>query len=185
MIDPNDVTVRFFEELDLDDFCDYWFRSPPSFWETRPILLSSFGTEEETRQRMLTRIAENATSRPLTVLYKGERVGVHGGTHFVENESLIMHAHFFFQKFRGQGIGTISYVKAMEKFLKELNLKKIIFKTPIQTAAPLRIKEKLGLKALREEVLDWPQLRPGTRALVFEVTPADMPFLKNKVGIVG
>ena len=187
-IDPLDVTLRYFDfHKDIDALCDYFYRSPPGFMESMGLNLAFMGDEMEFRKTWLAALEENAKKgeRPRTqiVSYKNELVGMHSTTHYLPKESLIMHAHFYYEKFRGLGIGTISYVKAMENLLMDFSLKEILFKTPVQNLAPMKIKEKLGLKPIGEEILDWPILLPGTRAKVFRVDLAELERIKIRLGM--
>lgn len=118
----------------------------------------------------------------LFVFYRGEPVGFHNSTHREPGQTLIMHAHFFRADLRGKGIGTVSYVLAMEKFLTEYGYQEVIFKTPEQNIAAMKIKEKIGLAPIGEEVIDWPQLVQPLPVKVFRVTRSELPLMKNRMG---
>lgn len=186
-VSPDDVDVRYFRENDLDDYCNYFFRSPPGFLEGIGLRPEALGSEDSFRQSFLAHLKELNQNGPpskfLLVLFQGEKVGFHLLTHINGNDSAIMHAHFFRPEYRGLGIGTISYVKAMEVFMRDFGFKEIVFKTPMQNRAPMRIKEKLGLQPLGEEVLDWPSLQPGTRAQLFRVDRQTLKQIKTRLGI--
>jgi len=118
-----------------------------------------------------------------TIFYRGERVGFHTSTHHIPNESITMHAHLVRADLRGKGIGLVSYVLAIEKFFQEFKLARVIFKTPVQNLAPMRIKEKLGIKPIAEEIIDWPALVEPLQTKVFHVTPDQVPKLKRAARI--
>jgi hypothetical protein len=59
---------------------------------------------------------------------------------------------------------------ACRVFLQRFDLKRILFKTPAQNVGAIRVKEKLGIRCLGEEVVDFGIIRPGTLAKVYELT---------------
>ena len=181
-LNPKDVEVRPISAADLDDLIRYFYHSPPGFMESIGIDPAKLDPEPVFRERWTTRIAEKESAgepmQALIVFYRGERVGLHSSTHYAEGESLVMHAHFFRPDLRGLGIGTISYVKAIEYFLKTLGLKEVLFKTPVQNTGAMKIKEKLGLSPEGEEVLDWPLLRGKLPAKVYRVNEARLAQIK-------
>ncbi len=54
----------------------------------------------------------------------------------------------------------------MERF----DLKRILFKTPVQNVGAIRVKEKLGIRFIGEEVVEFGAIRAGTLARVYELT---------------
>jgi RimJ/RimL family protein N-acetyltransferase len=184
----DEVEARFMRLEDLDDLCDYFFRSPPGFLTAMGINMAAMQKEEEFRAGHENGIrqaaAENKHPRCVTVLFRGKRVGMHSLTH-MQGESAIMHAHFYHTEARGRGIGTVSYVKAMHLFLHDFGLKEIVFKTPVHNLAPMRIKEKLGLVPEGEEELNWPLLLPGVRAKIYRVRAHDLARIKARLGFPG
>lgn len=61
--------------------------------------------------------------------------------------------------------------------MARFKLKRIVFKTPAQNAASIRIKEKLGIRYLGEETVGFGIVKEGTLAKVFEVTREEADFL--------
>jgi len=188
MRDSNsDIQVREIEVGDLEDMYRYFFESPPEFLRSIGLKPRQPGDDEIFRQRWAEQFAERKSGgQPipvLTVLFRGERIGFHTTTHREPGKSLIMHAHFFRSDLRGKGIGTVSYVLALDKFLTEYGYKEVIFKTPKRNLAPMKIKEKLGLEPIGEEVIDWPQLIEPLAVKVFRVLESDLPGLKTRVGL--
>lgn len=186
-ISSHDVQVREIRFEDLADMRKYFFESSPEFLNSIGLKTPQPGEAENFQKRWEQQFEErNKNGTPiavLTVFYRGERVGFHPSTHRETGESLIMHAHFFREDLRGKGIGTISYVLAIEKFLTEYGYKAVVFKTPIQNFAPMKIKEKLGLTPIGEEVIDWPQLLTPLPVKIFRVTRSELPRLKDRVGL--
>lgn len=184
-ISNRDVQVREFQREDLVDLRKYFFESSPEFLNSIGLKTPAPGEAENFQKMWEQRLNDREKGGPpipvLTVFYRGERVGFHTSTHREAGQSLIMHAHFFREDLRGKGIGTISYVLAIEKFLTEYGYKEVIFKTPKQNIAPMKIKEKLGLTPIGEEVIDWPQLLKPLPVKVFRATQAQLPSLKARV----
>lgn len=183
MIEPKDVVVRAITEADLPAMVRYFFESSPEYLNGIGMKARTRAEAQEFERRWLERISSGERYPAFAVNYRDELVGFHTSTHFSPGESLIMHAHFVAPALRGLGIGTISYVKAMEKFFAEFDVRKILFKTPIQNRAPMRIKEKLGLLPVGEEIIDWPVLVRPLPTKVFEVTRAQLPDLRRRAGL--
>jgi hypothetical protein len=59
----------------------------------------------------------------------------------------------------------------------------VIFKTPKRNTAPLKIKEKLGLEPIGEEVINWPALIEPLLVKVFRATLTELLLLKARVGL--
>jgi len=176
------IDVRHIQPADLPDLKKYFFESPPEFLRSiglKPMLPAEAADFDLRWQQRFADRQQNPIPC-LTVFLGDERVGVHSSTHYQAGHSLIMHAHFFRSDRRGQGIGTISYVKALDIFFGEFGLQEILFKTPRQNRAPMRIKEKLGLLPIAEEVIDWPALIAPLETHVFRVTPDQMPELRRR-----
>ena len=184
---PGDVRVRRFRPSDVGLFCDYFFRSPPAFLHGLGLLPFPPGEEKRRRARWAEtfRLARQGKERirVLTVLYRGRPVGIHPLTDLVESRSGVMHAHFFRPQDRGRGIGRISYVKAMSRYLREFGLREIRFQSPTHNPAPLRIKEVLGLRPVGTCVYKSPLVRAGLRARVFQVRRAELPAVARRVGV--
>jgi RimJ/RimL family protein N-acetyltransferase len=105
-------------------------------------------------------------------LYKEKAVGVHLINQIIPNESGVFHAHIWEKELRGQGIATKTYPMACKVFFDSFCFQRIIFKTPINNLGAIRVKEKLGLKILGEEVLIGKGIvKDGTRVKVFEMRP--------------
>lgn len=186
-VDPRDVEVRFMQLADVPALGEYFFRSPPGFIESIGLNVKSFGDEagfyRAFEEGLAGVAARGEKPKSYTVWYRGERIGVHSSTHYVAGESICMHAHFFKPAHRGRGIGTVSGVKAAERLLLDHDLRRVLFKIPVQNQGPLGVIRKLGLKSEGREVLDWPQL---VRPLESEVFSADLALvrqLKARFGI--
>jgi len=61
----------------------------------------------------------------------------------------IFHAHLWEKSRRGCGIGMHTYPKACHIFFERFDLRRILFKTPVQNMGAIRVKEKLGIPCLR------------------------------------
>ena len=109
-------------------------------------------------------------SRFLTITYKDKAIGSHTLSPLEEGDYGVFHAHIWKQEMRGKGIARITYPIACQIFMERFGLKRILFKTPIQNIAAIRVKERLGIRCIGEETIDFGIVRDGTRANVFELT---------------
>ncbi|MBX3019032.1 MAG: hypothetical protein KF767_14185 [Bdellovibrionaceae bacterium] len=186
-VNPRDVEVRFLTMADVPALCDYFFRSPPGFIESIGLKKDAFGDEASFvglyEKGLADLAAKGLPPKSYTVFYQGERIGMHSSTHYVPGESICMHAHFFKPTDRARGIGTVSGVKAAERFLLDHQVKRVLFKIPVQNAGPLGVIRKLGLPSQGIEVLDWPQLVRPMDAEVFSVDLEQVRAVKSRFGI--
>ncbi len=187
-ISKQDIQVQEIKREDFIHLHRYFFESPAEYLNSIGLKFPMPGEAEKFQKKWEQLFSDRDKSGlpipVLTVLYKDRPMGFHPSTHQIPGESLIMHAHFFNSELRGMGIGTVSYVLAIEKFLTFYGYKEVIFKTPKQNAAPIKIKEKLGLVASGEEVIDWPALVRPLQVTVFRVNLSDIAILKSRVGLV-
>lgn len=146
MIDQKLVSLRNITEADIPLLLNYWFHSPSGFIEGMGVDFKKMPTESEMKQTYLNRLAEmkiNSEIKPAGVIitYDGKAIGMHSVVPFVEGDYGIFHAHIFNPDFRRKGLGMISYPKGCRLFMERFNLNKIIFKTPVQNTAAIRVKE--------------------------------------------
>ena len=173
-LNPSKISLRDFKVSDIPMVCDYWFRSPEGFIESRGVDFSKMPPEPEFHKNIKEKVEDNQKAgRPdnaLIILYDGKPVGMHTMFPLTPGEEGIFHAHIFFEKFRGKGVALISYRLACEEFFKRFNLKKVVFKTPAQNIPAIKVKQKLGVPKIGEEIIDFGIIKAGTKAQVFEWT---------------
>jgi RimJ/RimL family protein N-acetyltransferase len=174
-VDPRSVSVRDLSEADIPFVLDYWFRSPPGF-------IASLGADptklpaeaqfaDSLRQRVLMNAGlERSRLASLAILHEGQFVGFHNLNPLVEGEFGVFHAHISRPEFRRRGVAECSYPQACRVFLQRFDLKRILFKTPAQNVGAIRVKEKLGIRFIGEELVDFGIIRNGTLAKVYELT---------------
>ena len=177
-VDPRSVSVRDLSEEDVPFVLDYWFRSPPGFIESLgadPGKLPPEPVFADTLRERIRRNRELAISKlnTLAILHDGAFVGLHNLNPLVEGQSGVFHAHVVRPEYRRRGIAEISYPQACRLFLARFDLERILFKTPVQNLGAIRVKEKLGIRFLGEETVDFGIIRTGTRARVYELTRAE------------
>mgnify|MGYP001584581062 CR=1 FL=1 len=178
-IDPNLIEMRDLSEQDIPLILNYWYHSPQGFFESMGVDLTKMLTESEMEKKLREKLSENKTLQGsklnvVIILYNKEAIGNHTINPLVEGDHGIFHAHIWKMGMRGKGLGVYTYPKACKIFMQRFNLKKILFKTPIQNISAIRVKEKLGIRFVGEEIIDFGIVRAGTRAKVFELTKEEV-----------
>jgi RimJ/RimL family protein N-acetyltransferase len=169
------VSVRDLTEEDIPYILDYWFHSPPGFIESMGVDPSKLLPEPEFKKFLLEKIRANrelpaSKLNVQIILYEQRPIGFHTLGPLEENESAVFHAHIWNPEYRRRGIGMFSYPAACRVFFKRFNLKRILFKTPLQNTGAIRVKEKLGIHCIGEEtVVNLGILKDGTYTKVFEL----------------
>lgn len=174
-VDPPSISVRDLGEADIPIVLDYWFRSPPGFIESLGADPAKFPVEAAFADALRQRVQRNASLASsklasLAILHEGEFIGFHNLNPLVEGDHAVFHAHIARPEFRRRGVAEHSYPQACRVFLERFDLKRILFKTPVQNVGAIRVKEKLGIRFIGEELVDFGVLREGTLAKVFELT---------------
>lgn len=174
MVDPQLLDVRDFAETDVSELLHYWYHSPPELIEAMGIDPRKLLPEDEFGKLMFAECRANrlltaSKLRFLTITYKDEAIGGHAISPLVEGDYGVFHAHIWKPELRGKGIARITYPKACLIFMDRFDLKRILFKTPIQNVAAIRVKEELGIRYIGEEIISFGVIRDGTRAKVFEL----------------
>ncbi len=174
-VDPRSVSVRDLSEAEIPFVLDYWFRSPPGFIESLGADPTKLPTEAQFADSLRQRIRVNETLAvsklsSLAILHAGHFVGFHSLNPLTEGDSGVFHAHISQPEFRRRGIAECSYPQACRIFLQRFDLRRILFKTPVQNVGAIRVKEKLGIRCIGEELVDFGIIRPGTLAKVYELT---------------
>jgi RimJ/RimL family protein N-acetyltransferase len=175
MVEPQLVKVRDFSEKDLGQLMDYWYHSSAGFIEAMGIDPDKLLPEHQFQKFMIDECRENSflsasKSRFLTITYKDKAIGSHTLSPLVEGDYGVFHAHIWNPEMRGKRIARITYPIACRIFMERFDLKRILFKTPIQNTAAIRVKEQLGIRYIGEEIIRFGVIRDGTRAKVFELT---------------
>lgn len=184
-IDRKLISVRDLTEADVPFVSQYWYHSPPGFIESLGVDLAKMGSEVDWVRGITQRIRSNS-SLPvskfsgLAILYDGKPIGIHSMNMIEEGDSGVFHAHIISPEFRRRGIGMFSYPLACKLFIERFGLKRVLFKTPAQNAGAIRVKEKLGIRCIGEEVVGFGIVRDGTLAKVFELTAPELDFILKR-----
>lgn len=173
------VSVRDLKESDISKILDYWHRSPNNFLENMGVDLNKMPSEFEMKKILLEKF-QNITkdksfkSTVLIITYEDQAVGVHSLFPIEVGEHAVFHAHIFDENFRGKGIAQISYMKACKIFIERFSFKRILFKTPVRNIGAIKVKEKLGIRCIGEEEINFGFIKEGTKAKVFELRREDL-----------
>lgn len=174
-INPSLIDVRDLELGDLQYILNYWFNSPAGFVESIGVDLAKMPTEIEMKEHLTKRLEVNSkleTSKlnALVILYGDKPIGFHTLVPVTAGDSGVFHAHIWQADMRKKGVGFYSYPKACMLFIERFNLQKIIFKTPEQNIGAIKVKEKLGIRCIGEEIIGFDIIKDGTIGRVFELT---------------
>lgn len=173
-VNSTSISVRDFQEGDIPFVLNYWFHSPEGFVESMGANPQKMGSEDQMEKGLRNKVLQNRNIKTsklnaLTITHNGKPIGVHVINPLVENDHGIFHAHIWEPTMRRKGVGVYSYPQALKVFMDRFNLKKIVFKTPVQNTGALRVKEKLGIRCIGEEVIGFGIIKDGTVAKVFEL----------------
>ncbi len=174
-VDPRSISVRDLSEADIPFVLEYWFRSPQGFIESLGADPTKLPPEAEFADSLRQRVRTNQTRvdsklNSLAIVHDGQFVGFHNLNPLTEGDFGVFHAHISRPEFRRRGVAECSYPQACRIFLRRFDLKRILFKTPVQNVGAIRVKEKLGIRCIGEELVDFGIIRPGTLAKVYELT---------------
>lgn len=169
------VALRDLRESDIPLILGYWFHSPPGYIASMGVDVSKMPSEDEMRKSLRNKVKTNrrllhSKLNALVILVNREPIGFHTLTSVKEGDSGIFHAHICKKELRGQGIGLQSYPEACRIFMERFDLQKIHFKTPLQNIGAIRVKEKLGIRCVGEETLNFDIIKEGTLGKIFELT---------------
>ncbi len=175
VVDPQLIAIRDLSEEDVGGLTKYWYHSSPGFIEAMGIDPRKLLPEREFEEEIIAEcraisVFTVSKLRFLTIAYKGKAIGSHTLSPLIEGDHGVFHAHIWNPEMRGKGIARITYPIACQIFMERFDLKRILFKTPIQNIAAIRVKEQLGIRCIGEEVVAFGIIQDGTRAKVFELT---------------
>ena len=177
-IQPSRVRVEDPRPGDAQAILDYWYRSPPAFLEGMGVDLDRLPAPEQLEARIEAKIrgAEGGTppSDLLMIRCDASTIGFHIINEMVPGDGAIFHGHIFDPAFRRRGVAMTSYPLACRVFLDRFDLRRMWFKTPAQNLGAIRVKEKLGIRRVGEERVDFGVIRAGTRAVCFEWTREEL-----------
>lgn len=176
------ITVRNALPTDFEIIANYWTGNSEEYWKALGVDRSKISTKEEFLNRFAKTYSE-VHDLPMVCIIcdDGVPVGLHSVTHPIEYESAVMHAHIFSSTNRKKGISYYSYPQAIDLFIKKLNLKKIVFKTPKINIGANKAKLKLGIHCLGETVFDAPILFKPLEANLYEVDCQFVAQLLKKI----
>lgn len=171
------ITVADYVGDDIPRFVAFWHdRQTPhiSRMGVDQTRLPSAAAMAEALESALDRRDADPSGRPLRLVairLDGRTVGFHQITDFnCTARRAGMHAYLTDPGCRGCGIGTVSYAKALELLFLRFGLDEIVFDTPLNNRAALRVKAALGIAPIGDTVIDRPFLHRPLRARRFVVS---------------
>ncbi len=125
--------------------------------------------------------AEGFVSTFAIAIHQGKKIGHCNVNNIIENESGIMHAQIWDEKYRGVGVSTACLAKACEHFIDLFKFKKIIFKVPIINQPANRIMQKLGLISLGTSMYEFSMMIEPLVCNLYEVDHSKLVELKKYI----
>lgn len=173
------VSVRDLQKSDIPFILKYWFHSPVGFIQSIGIDPEMLPSEDEMKEFLEEKCLENQKAaisqiNSLTILVDDQPIGFHTINPLTVDEEGIFHAHIWDESFRRKGVATKSYLLACSTFMERFNLERIIFKTPKQNIAAIKVKEKLGFRYAGEEVVSFGIIKDNTAVKVYEVEKSEV-----------
>lgn len=180
-----DVVLRDFENKDIPALLNYIYRSPAGFIASIGVDETKLPPEAEDLKSLEETICASKQPgspgpRILAIEVGGRTIGYHSVADMVPGAWGTFHASFWDGQFRGLGVGCLTYPRACAVFMERFRLFKILFKTPIQNVAALRVKEKLGIRCIGSEELSGGFTLEGTRVKVFELCQEELPSVLSR-----
>ena len=172
MADANffNVTIRDFYPSDFESLANYWTLKSSKYWLNLGIDKSKMKSKDQFLNFFNEKYQQHQDVPTVCVIeFEGKPIGVHTVSDLVDHESAVMHAHIFDVEFQKRKIARYSYPKAIDHFLKKLNVKKIIFKTPKINIGANKVKQNLGIPCLGDTVFDSPLAIALLPANLYEV----------------
>ena len=181
------ITVADYVRDDIPRFVAFWHGRQTSHISRMGVdqaRLPSAAAMAEALESALDRRDADPSGRPLrlvAVRLDGRTVGFHQITDFDRTARRAgMHACLTDPACRGRGIGTVSYAKALALFFPRFGLDEIVFDTPLNNRAALRIKVALGIAPIGDTVIDRPFLHRPLRARRFLVSADEVDELLRR-----
>lgn len=173
------ISVRDLSVNDVPLILNYWFHSPAGFIESLGVDMTKLPSEADMEKSLKEKLQANkllpeSKLNALAILYNGEAIGFHTINPVTEGDFGIFHAHIWNPSMRRRGVGMHSYPKACQVFMQRFNLERILFRTPVQNLGAIRVKEKLGIHCVGEEIVGFSIIKEGTLAKVFELRNSEM-----------
>lgn len=183
MIEANKIALRDLTHSDIPLLLRYWYDSDPAYFDAMGVDFRWMPSREEFEQTLLEKVRLNPSPEGprinvVMIEYNGLPIGFHVINPLVVGDHGVFHAHIIAPEFRRRGVGQHSYGLALKLFVNRFQLKKILFRTPAHNLGPNRLKEKLGIRCIGEEVFsNYGILKDGTRARIWEITREELEQL--------
>ncbi|WP_176045605.1 GNAT family protein [Burkholderia sp. BCC1644] len=181
----SDIHVDDFAERDIVPCLNYWYRSPPALMESMNIDVEKLPSERRMQELLTILVLRGCSGMApvpiLTIRHMDDAIGVHELTHLDAECSAVMHAHIWYARYRGIGIGPVSYLAAMRIFFDRFDLQSIRFETPASNASAQSVKRKLGIEPYGEGVIDMPMLRHPVKTVSYRVLRHELDSIERFV----
>lgn len=152
------ISLKRFHTKHINFICDYWCNASPVYLKSLSIAPSKIPLRSDLKKMLLDQLNGTQTISILMIYYEKQLIGFVD----IEYSSKIFHAHICNPNFRRKGIMTYIYPYACLLFCKELNIDKVVFKTPVTNIGANRIKEKLSMNIIQQAVSENPTVLNGT-----------------------
>ncbi|NNG05494.1 MAG: hypothetical protein HKM95_15530 [Inquilinus sp.] len=183
-----EIEVRDYDAGDIGVFVDYWHDRRTEHIRDMGVCQDRLPDREAMTAALALgletagRAGARSRLRVVAIRWRNRTVGFHQVTNLNRQEgSAIMHAYIIDACCRGKGLGTISYVKAMDLFFRRFDLNFIDFHTPDRSGPATRIKQKLGILPIGKTTIDLPFLIKPLAATRYRVHAHELPRLRRRM----
>jgi RimJ/RimL family protein N-acetyltransferase len=182
-IQLSEITVSELQRTDIEKILNYWFGS--SSLDLRTMIgidPQKMPSRRSMREGLEFKASQkNVLPTILIVRVRDVGIGAHELTHIEPHVSAIMHAHIWSAEHRGRGIGTVSYLRAMERFFEAHGLQRIIFDTPTKNMAANRLKDAWGISPRSAGTFSIPTMAVPIETTRYEVERSDLAQMIDRV----
>jgi RimJ/RimL family protein N-acetyltransferase len=149
------LSVRELQHSDVEQLCDYWFKSNPQFLVNMGVDLSKMPSREQWEQMLNEQVSQSYNEKQsycIIWLLNNEPVGHSNVSRIIFGKEAYMHLHIWKPDNRTKGLG-LQFVKmTLPYFFKNMQLKNLCCEPYALNPAPNKTMEKLGFTFIKEYI---------------------------------
>lgn len=172
------MTIRKFNQDDVEPFLEYMNSNSEEFYRSIGVDKNKIDTGS-IRKKFEEQIQSHGSVNNLCIIeFQNRRIGHHNINNVVPNESAVFHGQIWERDLRGNGLGRISGIKAIDHFFKYNNFKKIFLYVPKINQAATRALEKFKIPPARTAFYEFAMMLEPLDCFVYEATQDQIDELK-------